>query len=263
MTVGAKVSTIWYVEVPDPAAVLRGHPDPDPGAAQQLASRLYPDLVATPTGPVPLAEAARLDAAGTVHIGSYPGVTVVCGPDLAVPRPSTLPETRIRPTEFAKTYYVASKPDIAWGSFAMWEDGHLTRSFSATPVHIHEDLGLPLVWERPFWAGDFPLKHPAGVLPDPQSLPFHPQQFAEGANREWLGFRYTGAPEGTEIDPKKLTVLGFTVHPAGEGPEIEPPAEVEQAEVEQPAPAPVPVPVATPAPPPARKGGLLRRYFGF
>jgi len=119
------------------------------------------------------------------------------------------------------------------------------------------------VWERPFWAGDFPLKHPAGVLPDPQSLPFHPQQFAEGANREWLGFRYTGAPEGTEIDPKTLTVLGFTVHPAGEGPEIEPPAEVEQAEVEQPAPAPVPGPVATPAPPPARKGGLLRRYFGF
>ncbi len=86
MTVGgAKVSTIWYVDVPDPAAVLRGHPDPDPGAAQQLASRLYPDLVATPTGPVPLVEAARLDAAGTVHIGSYPGVTVVCGPDLAVP----------------------------------------------------------------------------------------------------------------------------------------------------------------------------------
>ncbi|KAF0961926.1 DUF6928 family protein [Rhodococcus sp. T7] len=265
MTVGAKVSTIWYVDVPDPAAVLRSHPEPDLAAARRLAARLYPDLAATPTGPVPLAEAARLDAAGTVHIGSYAGVTVVCGPDLVVPRPSTLPGTRIRPTESAKTYYVASKPDIAWGSFAMWEDGHLIRAFSATPVHIHEDLGIPLVWERPFWAGDFPLEHPPGVLPDPQSLPFHPQQFAEGANREWLNFRYTGAPEGTEIDPKKITVHGFAVHPPGEGPVAEAAADVKQpAEVEHPAPEPTPKPVPTPAPPPpARKGGLLRRYFGF
>ncbi|MBC2639730.1 MULTISPECIES: DUF6928 family protein [unclassified Rhodococcus (in: high G+C Gram-positive bacteria)] len=256
MTVGAKVSTIWYVDVPDPAAVLRGHPEPDLDAAQALASRLHPDLVATPTGPVPLAEAVAIDAAGTVHIGSYPGVTVVCGPDLAVPRPSSLPETRFRPTEFAKTYYVASKPDLAWGAFALWEDGHLARSFSATPVHIHEDLGIPLVWERPYWAGDFPLQYPAGILPDPQSLPFHPQQFAEGANREWLGFRYTGAPESGEVDPKTLTVLGFAVHPPGESREVEEPPEPEQ---------PAPEPGLTPAPPPAaaRKGGLLRRYFGF
>ncbi|MDV7357062.1 hypothetical protein R4282_29100 [Rhodococcus oxybenzonivorans] len=267
MTVGAKVSTIWYVDTPDPVTVLRGHPQSDPDAAQALASRLYPDLVATPTGSASLSEASAVDQDGTVYIGCYPGVTVVCSADLTIPRPSTLPESWLPVSEFERIYYVASKPGLAWGSFAMWENGKMARSFSATPVHIHEDLGLPLVWERPYWAGEFPLRYPPGVLPDPQSLPFHPQQFAEGANRNWLGFRYTGPREDSELDPKSLPVIAFTVHRPGEGPA----ADVEEPET--PKPEPVSAPVSEPAPAPApvaveppfstRKPGRLRRYFGF
>ncbi|MEV0947799.1 hypothetical protein [Rhodococcus sp. NPDC049939] len=223
---------------------------PDLEDARQFATRLFPSSEPTPAGSVPLSEAAALDATGTVYIGCYPGLTVVCGIDVAVPRPSTLPETHICPTGFAKTYYVASKPEKEWGSFAMWDEGILTRSFSATPVHIHEDLGIPLLWEKPFWAGDFPLQHPAEVLPDPQSLPFHPQQFSEGANREWLGFRYTDAPEDPEVDPHSLTVFGFAIHHPGDGHESEPPTDVQHLTSQRSAPHN------------SRRIGLLRRYFG-
>ncbi|AOW93367.1 hypothetical protein BFN03_13840 [Rhodococcus sp. WMMA185] len=248
MIVWPKVSTIWYTDVPEPAAVLGTRTQPDPEAAAQLTARLFPTMESTPTGSVPLSEAATLGATGTVHIGCFPGISVVCGIDLAVPRPSTLPETHIRPTGSAKTYYVASKPDISWGSFAMWDEGILTRSFSATPVHIHEDLGVPLVWEKPFWAGDFPMQHPPEVLPDPQSLPFHPQHFAEGANQAWLGFTYAGSSEDTLVDPDSITVLGFVVHHPGVSPETET------------------VGATTNGSSPAhdtRKRAPLRRYFGF
>ena len=78
--------------------------------------------------------------------------------------------------------------------------------------------GLPLVWERSFWAGEHPLIYPPGVMPDPQSLPFHPQEFAEAANAEWLGFRYTGAPHADEFDPNTLPVCGFTMYVPGQEP---------------------------------------------
>lgn len=255
---GSRVSTIWYVDTDDPLSVLREHPQPDIEAAEALAGTLHPDLEVSLTGRSTLSSAAAVTDGEIVFIGAYPGLTVVCSADLAVPRPSTLPERWIQARTCARTYYVASRPDIEWGAFSMWENGTLTRSFSATPVHIHEDVGLPLVWEKPFWAGDFPLQHPPGLLPDPQSLPFDPGMFAEGANLEWLGFRYSDATADTAVDIGVLSLHRFAIHPPGEGP-VEEAAEAaaEPAETES-------VPTVPPAPPsPPRKLGRLRRYFGF
>lgn len=243
---GAKASTLWYIDVPDPRSVLREQ-QPDFESAFTLAARLYPDRVITPASATPLSEAAKVDVDDTVYIGTYPGVTVLCAADLTVSHPSTLPESRVRHDGCARTFFVASEPDIARGSFAVWEDGNLKRSFSATPVHIHEDLGIPLLWERPFWAGDFPLRYPPGVLPDPQSLPFHPQQFAEGANRDWLGFRYTGRPTDGELDPTAIAVHGFALH--------HPEPNTDTQEVQQDSAI---APVA-----PVHRRGAFRRYFGF
>lgn len=206
----AKVSTIWYVDAPDPISVLRTS-EPDPDAARTLVGRLYPGMIVIPRGRGSLAESAGVSA-GDVFVGSYPGVTVVCSADVAVHHPSTILETWTRAIASERIYLVVSDPPSAWGAFASWERGILQRSFSATPVHIHEDLGLPFVWERPFWAGEFPLRYPVEVLPDPQSLPFHPRQFAEAANATWLGHRYTGDPEEGELDATAIEVCGFAVY---------------------------------------------------
>ncbi|TQF74176.1 hypothetical protein FK531_05895 [Rhodococcus spelaei] len=214
---GAKASTIWYVDAPDPLAVLRESAECDAEAARALVGALYPETVVAPLTPGAIATSAGVGR-HEVYIGSFPGLTVVCGANLAVHEPSTLDESWTRPLASERTYLVCTDPDTAWASFACWERGALRRSFSATPVHIYEDIGIPLVWERPFWAGEHPMKHPIEVLPDPQSLPFNPCEFAEAANAEWLGFRYTGPVRDGEIDPATVGVCGFGVYAEGELP---------------------------------------------
>lgn len=221
---GAKASTIWYVDAPDPISVLRESSSSEWDAATALAGSLFPDRTAVPTQQAPIAKSAGVGP-DEVFIGSYPGVTVVCSDRLAVASPMALSEYWSRPLASERTYLIATDPDTAWGAFAYWERGSLRRSFSATPIYIYEDIGLPLVWERPFWAGEHPLVYPPGVLPDPQSLPFHPQEFAEAANADWLGFRYTGAPRGDEFDPNSLPVCGFTMYEPGQAPTPTPPAQ--------------------------------------
>lgn len=213
----AKASTVWYVDAPDPHAVLREHPEPDHDAAQALAGRLFPDRTAVPTSNAPLSAAAGV-VGNEIFIGSYPGLTVVCAPQLALPRPSELPEDWVRPHASEHTYLVAFDPRHEWGSFATWERGALRRSFSASNVHILEDQGLPPVWERPFWAGEHPIAPVAGVLPDPQSLPFDPQRFADAANRRWLGFGYLPAADAEGPQPDSIVVTGFALYRAGEVP---------------------------------------------
>ncbi|MFD4367140.1 DUF6928 family protein [Rhodococcus sp. NPDC058521] len=219
---GARVSTIWFVDTPDPAVVLQNAGNPDFEASRAVAESLFPEMELAPTGVMPLINAAGVTD-DVLFVGAFPGVVVICHKELSSSTPkATAPRWRsaIRANT---TYLVASRPEDAWGSFAVWEGDKLARSFSSVPVTIFEDDGIPLLWERPYWAGEFPLAHPPGVLPDPQSLPFHPQQFAEAANIEWLGFRYTGSrPEG-ETDPSFIGVHGFTVHQPGQAPRTAPP----------------------------------------
>ena len=216
---GAKASTIWYIDAPDPISVLRESTTPNWEASVALVGRLFPEQVAVPTRHAPISESAGASP-NEVFVGCYPGVTVVCTAGLSIAKPSLIPESWTRPLASEHTYLVATDPETAWGAFAYWERGALRRSFSATPIYIYEDSGLPLVWERSFWAGEHPLVYPPGVMPDPQSLPFHPQEFAEAANAEWLGFRYTGAPRGHEFDPAALPVCGFTIYPPGQRPPV-------------------------------------------
>ncbi|MFF0814945.1 DUF6928 family protein [Rhodococcus sp. NPDC003318] len=213
---GPTASTIWYVDAPDPAAVLRGHPDPDSDAALALAGRMYPEKVA-----VPLTSGSLAASAGPqgheVFIGCYPGLTVVCGANLALQRPSTLPDHWTRPLASEHTYLIGADSAGPWGAFATWERGALRRSFSASSAHIYENIGLPLVWERPFWAGEHPARHPIETLPHPQSLPFDPGEFADAANAHWLGLRFDPEP-ANETAAAELQVCGFTLYAAGEEP---------------------------------------------
>ncbi|MBF6062194.1 hypothetical protein IU500_09535 [Nocardia terpenica] len=225
--VPSTASSLWYVDDPDPAAVLREYPDPDPEAALALAKQLNPD-----SDVVPAASGTLKVWAGpnprSVYIGCFPGVTVVCTGQAMLTRPTTLPELLVRPLASEHTYLISYDIPRGWGAFAHWERGEFRRAFSATRVDILEDEGLPLVWERPYWAGEHPVQLQPGELPDPQILPFDPPSFADEANLEWLGFRYRGATSDDALRPIDVPVCGFSLYPKGEAP---PPLRPEQPKI--------------------------------
>ncbi|QLY31668.1 hypothetical protein H0264_04915 [Nocardia huaxiensis] len=222
--VPSTVSSLWYVDAPDPVAVLREHPGPDPEAAWALARQLNPGRDVVPAASGTMKVWAGPDPE-SVYIGCYPGVTVVCSTQAALPRPTKLPELLVRPLASEHTYLVAYDLSLGWGAFAHWERGEFRRSFSSTRVNILEDEGLPLVWERSYWAGEHPIELAPGELPDPQLLPFEPPDFADAANAEWLGFHYRGEVPEDALRPEEIAVCGFSLFPKGEAPVLEKPVE--------------------------------------
>ncbi|RVW06415.1 DUF6928 family protein [Rhodococcus spongiicola] len=207
---GVNASTLWYVDVDDPIAALRDA-TPDRDAAQALAVQLHPGLEVTRLGDESLSEATELEE-GEIVVGCFAGVSIVRTGESLPPAPSSLVEHWIDPTGSRHTYLYSSSSVTgvgSWGAFAHWDGAELKRSFSATPIHIIEDLGLPQVWERPFWAGEHPMQPSVDVLPDPQTLPFDPAEFAEAASRAWLG---------EELNPASISVSRFAIYPAGDIP---------------------------------------------
>jgi hypothetical protein len=213
--VGPRASTIWYVDAPDPVSVLRARPAPDADAAHALVRQLHPETTAVPL-PSSSLDLSAAPGEREVFVGTYPGVTVICSRHLARKRPSTIDGSWTRPLASEHTYLVCSEDGVPWGSFAHWERGELRRSFSATTSLIHENSGLPLVWERSYWAGEHPPPRSFDGFPDPLSLPFHPGEFSDAANLQWLGFGH--ASDDGELSAADLTVCGFTLYASGEEP---------------------------------------------
>ncbi|MFC4124589.1 DUF6928 family protein [Nocardia rhizosphaerae] len=235
-------STLWYCDGDDPAALLRERPEPDAAAAAALAGQLYADHDVLPIMIGTLNGCAAPDR-DEVYIGCYPGLTVVCTAEASLVRPTRLPDLLVRPLASEHTYLVSFDARIHWGAFAHWERGEFRRSFSSTRVDILENEGLPMVWERPFWAGEHPVPWTEGQ-PGPQTLPFDPPAFADAADAAWLGFRYRGQPEPGELTPGDIAVCGFTLYPKGT------------------APRPRPVQVASPGAATRRRRGLFGRLRG-
>ncbi|MFC4377246.1 DUF6928 family protein [Nocardia halotolerans] len=209
-------STLWYVDTADPVAVLRGHPASDPVAAAALAGQLYAEHDVRPITVGTLAGCAGPDR-DEVYLGCYPGLTVVCTAEAALVRPTKLPDLLVRPLASEHTYLVSFDTQLHWGAFAHWERGEFRRSFSSTRVDILENEGLPMVWERAYWAGDHPVPWHRDDRPAPQSLPFDPPAFADAAALEWLGFGYRDTVPGG-LTPGDIAVCGFTLYPKGGAP---------------------------------------------
>ncbi|MED5800014.1 hypothetical protein VX037_03095 [Gordonia sp. Z-3] len=260
----ARAVTLWFIDSDDPIAQLSADPLNDVVAAQKLAATIYGDRVLVPVADTDLATAAAA-ADAHVYAGWYGRLSVLCCSLFDTTEPSTLTRTlaSIRPSSAATL--LVTDPDRSAGAFARWEHGELRRSFAADPVTIFEDSGLPYPFERPFWAGEHPLRYAPGVPAEPLALPFHPQELAEQANREWLGFRFTTPLADTDLDPTRIPVTAFAIHPADYVPAEEDWARYQgNLTVSGSAVADDGADAASgsPAPPPKRRGRLAR-YFGF
>ena len=214
----AAATTLWFIDTPDPASQIREGLVNDVDDARALAQTIYGENVLVPFVDTDLATAAQTHDTH-VYAGSFGGLSVVTCSLFATQRPSTLTRTVNALRASHRATLLHTDPEDSVGVFACWETGELRRSFSASPVDLYEDSGLPFIFEGPFWAGEHPLRYAPGVDPQPFALPFHPQHLAEESNRQWLGFRFTHPLAASDTDPARIPVTGFSIHPVGYEPD--------------------------------------------
>ncbi|MFF0778147.1 DUF6928 family protein [Streptomyces sp. NPDC003720] len=143
---------------------------------------------------------------------SWPGLEIIGDQRVMIDFPSQLPEHLVAASISRRLVMHAMHSVVDWLAFAMWEDGRLVRSLSLSPDSgIIENIGEPLSFELPYWAGD----RPADVIPwpdedeDPYPLPFHPLELGEDALRALCGFVLEGRPEPDDIDADSIRLHGF------------------------------------------------------
>jgi hypothetical protein len=181
---GHHVATFWYLGTEDPAAPIRAGRPSDPGFARRLLSKLHPTVTVASLGAFPLNRSASTGP-GEIYVGSFPGLTVVQTLLDEPVLPSATPDTWLRLVEAPTVLLFSHDPDTGVSGFARWESGRLVRSFAGADDRIVEDEGMPLPFERPYWAGEFPLD---SATDSPLALPFSPSSLLHAAHRDWLGF---------------------------------------------------------------------------
>ncbi|WP_262414139.1 DUF6928 family protein [Actinacidiphila acidipaludis] len=216
---GAKTGLLVYADADVPELLHRVESEaPDLERTLALMRRLYPEWEIA-EGDVSNLSDAVYPPDGTAYAASWPGVEVVCDRRVMVDEPSQLAEPLVGASRGRRLVLHAMHSVVDWLAFAVWEDGRLVRSLSVSPDSgIIENVGDPLPFELPYWAGE----RPAEVIPwpgeedDPYPLPFHPLDFGEDALRALCGFIIEGRPEPGDVDADSIALHGFAVHdPSG------------------------------------------------
>jgi hypothetical protein len=206
--VGAKTWILVYAEG-DVREVLRGRPTLDRDATRALVGRLHPHHQITEIEDSTLLEGAN-PPDGQVHAGCFPGVTVLCTGEVGIDHPSRLDRRFLEVAEARPVYLHAMHSVVDWFAFAIWKKGELVRALSLSPDSgILENLGTPLPFESPYWAGQCAASMDEGQEPYP--LPFHPLEMAESALRALFGFTYEGTVEEDDPDLESIPLAGFAV----------------------------------------------------
>ncbi|MFB8756609.1 DUF6928 family protein [Streptomyces nigra] len=209
---GAKTGLLVYADSDVPGLLRRvGAADPD--RTVTMMRRLYPGWEIEECEGSTLWDGVY-PPKGTAYAASWPGVDVVGDQRVMIDAPSQLPEHLVAASAGRRLVLHAMHSVVDWLAFAVWEDGRLVRSLSLSPDSgIIENVGEPLPFELPYWAGD----RPADVIPwpeedeEPYPLPFHPLELGEDALRALCGFIQEGHPEPDDVDADNIRLHGFQV----------------------------------------------------
>jgi hypothetical protein len=151
---------------------------------------------------------------GKVFAASWPGVEVIGDQSVMIDFPSHLPGHLVAASTGRQLVLHAMHSVVDWLAFAVWEDGRLVRSLSLSPDSgIMENIGEPLPFESPYWAGE----RPADIVPwpdrdeEPYALPFHPLEMGEDALRALCGFIQEGRSQPDDVDADAIRLHGFRV----------------------------------------------------
>ena len=204
----------------DARKILRSRPVLDRALAASVAQRLYPDRVVTPIDDGSFDENLNPED-GEIYVAAYPGLVIVATTDVAEDFPSQISPALLTAIPAAEVYVHAQHSVVDWFAYAIWSQGTLRRALSLSPDSgILENIGTPLPFEAPYWAGERPVGDETdeddeategGESEDEgYPLPFHPLELAEDALAELLGFQF----EGDATDTAQLwdqPLAGFAV----------------------------------------------------
>jgi hypothetical protein len=211
---GAKDWMLLYADG-DIRSILQSAPPIDRDATRNLVRRLYPEHRLVQIGDGTLARNGN-PPNHHVYAGCFPGLTVICTPDAGLDRPSELAQ-RFRAEAAGRTLYLHAMHSVVdWFAYAIWTgEGTLRRALSLSPDSgVMENIGPPLPFEEPYWAGEHPVDDEEDE--DRYPLPFHPLELAEDALRALFGFVYEGCYVDDDPVLANVVLAGFTVYPGGE-----------------------------------------------
>lgn len=184
---------------------LRANPQLDRDATPQLASRVFPDDKLEPIGEGDLSYTCPPD--DELHIGCFPGVSILAAKEFGIDYPSRLPAPFISAGGGGAVYLHAMHSVVDWFAFATWRNGKLVRSLSLSPDSgILEDIGERLPFEEPFWSG----QNPATIDDaDEYPLPFHPLELGEAALKEFFGYQLEGFIDSALLEPESIPLIKY------------------------------------------------------
>ncbi|WP_217545641.1 hypothetical protein [Streptomyces sp. GbtcB6] len=207
---GAKTGLLVYADGDIPG-LLRGVGAADRDRTAAMMRRLYPDWEIEERDGSTLWDGVY-PPKGTAYAASWPGAEVICDQRVMIDLPSQLPKHLVAASAGRRLVLHAMHSVVDWLAFAVWEHGRLVRSLSLSPDSgVIENIGQPLPFELPYWAGD----RPADTVPwpdedeEPYPLPFHPLELGEDALRALCGFIQEGRPEPDDIDADAIELYGF------------------------------------------------------
>jgi hypothetical protein len=204
---GAKTALLVYA-AEDPVESLRRAREFDPAATRALVAVTHPEWEGTASSDGYLSDVCY-PPEGTLYAGSFAGMEILCDRDVMDYLPSEFPARYLDAAAGRRVILHAMHSVTDMLAYAIWENGSLVRSLCLSPDDgIVENIGDPLPFEAPYWAGE----HPPG---DRYPLPFHPLELGgDAALRALFGFTIEGRPQPADIDVESVKLAGFQVPPA-------------------------------------------------
>lgn len=184
---------------------LSAQPQIDRGATNRLAARVFPKERLEPLEDGDLSYTCPPD--DEIHIGCFPGVSVIAANEFAIDYPSRLQPHFLKELGEETVYLHAMHSVVDWFAFAVWRGGELERSLSLAPDSgILEDIGPRLAFEIPYWSGEHPAMDPEDD-DDPYPFPFHPLELGEAALKEFFGYQLEGFIDDSLLEPEEVPLV--------------------------------------------------------
>lgn len=203
---GAKT---WMLVFADSNAreALAAKPQLDREATQTLANILFADEKLEAIGDGDLSYTCPPD--NELHIGCFPGVSVIAAKEFGIDYPSKLPQRFITAGGSGTVTLHAMHSVVDWFAYATWTNGKLLRSLSLSPDSgIMEDIGSRLPFEEPYWSGDHPAVD-SEEEKDAYPFPFHPLDLAEAALKDRFGYQLEGYIDASLLEPESIPLVRY------------------------------------------------------